>query len=112
MKRIPDKVIVEAVKASARSNMRFRMGAVIYNRLGIISTGFNKSLHCGPSEFLPRANYSIHAEEDCLFGISRRLLFGSSIFIYRSNNNLAKPCAKCAKALAKAGITKIYYSPI
>jgi deoxycytidylate deaminase len=112
MKRIPDKVIVEAVKASSRSNNKYKMGAVIYNKFGIISIGFNKTLYFGPPERLPKHHYCIHAEEDTLFGISRRLLIGSSIFIYRSNNNLAKPCPKCAKLLAKTGIAKIYYSPI
>lgn len=112
MKKISDKVIVAAVKAAARSNMKYHIGAVIFNKNEIISTGFNRWLHKGPSKYLPEFNYSIHAEEDTLFGLPRRLTYGASIFIYREGNNLAKPCSRCQKAISRAGISHVYYSPI
>lgn len=111
--KIPDKIQLAAIKASTRSNLNdFHLGACIYKKNTIISTGFNKSLHCGPTKYLPKANFSIHAEADALFGISRRLTYGASIFIYREGNKLAKPCKNCQKLLNKAGISHIYYSPI
>jgi len=110
--RIPDKVIVAAVKAASRSNMKYHIGAVLYNKNEIISSGFNRWLHKGMTKYLPKTGYSIHAEEDALFGISRRITYGSSIFIFREGNLLAKPCANCQKKLDKAGISHIFYSPI
>jgi deoxycytidylate deaminase len=113
LKKIPDKIIVAAMKASARSNLiDYHLGACIYKKNEIISTGFNRSYHCGDTIYLPRFNYSLHAEEDALFGLPRRLTYGASIFIYREGNNLAKPCSRCQKAISKAGISHIYYSPI
>lgn len=112
MKKIPDKVIVAAMKAAARSNMKFHLGSVIYNKNTIISTGFNRWLHKGPSRYLPVANFSIHAEEDALFGLPRQITYGASIFIYREGNLLAKPCANCQKAIDRAGISHVFYSSI
>ena len=112
MKKLPDKMVVAAVKASSRSNMCYKIGVCIFNKSEIISTGFNRWLHRGPTKYLPKYNYSIHAEEDALFGLSKKVTYGASIFIYREGNNLAKPCKKCMKLIDKAGITHIYYSPI
>jgi deoxycytidylate deaminase len=112
MQKVPDKVVVAAVKAASRSNARYHIGAVIFRDREIISTGFNRWLHHGPTEFLPKSNYSIHAEEDSLFGLSRRVTYGASIFVFREGNLLAKPCVNCQKKISKSGITKIYYSPI
>ena len=112
MRKIPDKIIVAAVKASARSNMKHKIGACIFKNNKIISTGFNKSLHCGNTKYLPRYRWSIHAEIDCLFGLPRELTYGASIFVYRCNNRLAKPCSNCQKAIDRAGIQHVLYSPI
>ena len=113
MKKIPDKVIVAAVKASARSNLvDYHLGACVYKDNKIISTGFNRAYHCGKPCYLPAFGYSIHAEEDALFGLPRQITYGASIFIYREGNNLAKPCSRCQKAISRAGISHIYYSPI
>lgn len=110
--KIPPEIIVAAVKASARSNMKFHIGSVIYNKKDIISSGFNRWLHKGNTKYLPSCHYSIHAEADALFGLSRRLTYGASIFIYREGNLLAKPCKNCQRLIDKAGISHIYYSPI
>ena len=111
--KIPDKIQLAAIKASSRSNLKhYHLGACIYKKNTIISVGFNKSLHCGPTKFLPKANFSIHAEADALFGLSRYTTYGASIFIYREGNKLAKPCKKCQKLIDRAGISHIYYSPI
>jgi deoxycytidylate deaminase len=112
MRKVPDKVVVAAVKAASRSNMKYHVGAVIFKDREIISTGFNRWLHKGPSRYLPPFGYSIHAEEDALFGLSRHLTYGASIFVFREGNLLAKPCVNCMKKIVKSGITKIYYSPI
>jgi len=111
-KKIPDKIIVAAMKAAARSNMRYKIGSVIYKDNNIISTGFNRWLHLGPTKYLPKANYSIHAEADALFGLSRRITYGASIFIFRQGNLLAMPCQNCQHLISKASISHTYYSPI
>lgn len=112
MQKIPDKMIVAAVKASSRSNMKYKIGSVIYNKKDIISTGFNRWLHWGKPEYLPKAHYAIHAEADALFGLPRGLTYGASIFVYREGNLLAKPCRNCQKLIDKAGIQHVFYSPI
>ena len=111
-KKIPDKIIVAAMKAAARSNMRHKLSAIVFKDNQIISTGFNRWLHLGPTKYLPKANYSIHAEADALFGLSRRLTYGASIFIYRQGNLLAMPCQNCQHLISKAGISHTFYSPI
>lgn len=92
--------------------MKHKIGACIFNKNEIISTGFNRWLHKGSSKYLPPCHFSIHAEEDALFGLSRRQTYGSSIFVYRSNNRLAKPCSNCQKAIDRAGIQHVLYSPV
>jgi len=111
-KSVPDNIFVATVKASARSSMKYHIGACIFKNNKIISTGFNKSLHCGNTKYLPKHRWSIHAEIDALMGLPKELTYGASIFIYRRDNRLAKPCSKCQKAIARAGISHIYYSPI
>ena len=107
-----NKIINIAIKEASKSPMKYKIGAVIYKNNEILSTGFNRWLHLGPTKYLPKAKYSIHAEADALFGLSRRLTYGSSIFIFRQGNLIAKPCKNCQHLIDKAGIQHIFYSPI
>jgi deoxycytidylate deaminase len=89
---------------------RYPMAAVIYKgrKPTIISTGVNYHLHCGTN--IERKCYSIHAERDAISGCSKQDLWGASIFIFRKNNLLAKPCPKCMNLIMATGINQISWS--
>lgn len=85
------------------------MSAVIFNKKGIINTGFNRWLLIG-GQFNKHSRYSIHAEIDSIIGVSQKELIGASIYIYREKGNLAKPCNCCMHSLIRNGISNIYWS--
>lgn len=92
-----------------------KVGAVIFNKKTIISSGHNykersaKNLHRKYQNY----DYSIHAEVDAILH-ARCDLKGSSILVVRINNNgeyrLAKPCKYCMMYINHVGIKNIYYS--
>lgn len=108
MKKIPSYIQLLAQKQSLKSTMRHKIGSVIYNKHGVINTGYNRWLSIGNSSYKTR--YSIHSEIDCLTGCSLDELWGSSIYIHRSNGGLAKPCKHCMASLISNGIAHIYWS--
>ena len=91
--------------------MRHKIGAVIYNKKGIINSGYNRWLIVGGNfNRYKNSRYSIHAETDAIFGCNLRELWGSSIYVYRENGNLAKPCNHCMANLITHGVKNIFWS--
>ena len=88
--------------------MKHKIGAVIYNKKKIIGVGYNRWLIIG--NYNKHSRHSIHAEIDAMLGCDKRELYGSSIYIYRKNGRLAKPCNVCMEHILKSGISNIYWS--
>lgn len=104
-----------AIQEAEKSNYKQKLGAVIFDKKIIISSGHNthsskrKKLH---PQF-QKWNGSIHAEVDAIIR-ARKELKGCSLLVVRLNNKseirLAKPCKECMKYILYVGIKKIYYS--
>lgn len=109
---VPNNVVEVARKIATRSNMHQKVGAVVYKKDRVISTGYNRWLRIGhvQSHSTSYTRYSIHAEEDALLGARPKDCIGASIYIYRNGGGLAKPCEKCQAMLTRWGITQIQWS--
>ena len=109
-KELPESLIKLAIKLSEKSEMRYHLSAIIFDKkYNIINTGYNRWLCCGHYDIKPLRS-SIHAEEDAIIGCSRRELYNASIFVFRKNFGNAKPCHNCMKLIQHAKIKQIYYS--
>lgn len=103
-----------ARRAFLESNCSIKVGAVLCNRKPL-SFGFNKDkthpLYANPSNTL---KISIHAEMDCISGLSYEDLRGSVLYIYRELKDgtpaIARPCNDCMNVLRETGISKIIYT--
>tara|TARA_R110000824_G_scaffold400848_1_gene609540 strand:+ start:844 stop:1185 length:342 start_codon:yes stop_codon:yes gene_type:complete len=99
-----------AIKESYKSNHRFKLGACIAKGKRILSKAHNtRKTHprFGAGEY-----QTLHAEGHAIYRAVRQGidLKGTTIYIYRKNNNLAKPCACCMGLIHEHGITEIIYS--
>lgn len=110
--KVPLNVQLYAEEAARRAVGRFRLGAVIFKKNAIISTGYSKPTKTSPKSPVPFK--SLHAEFDAIVGNSRDSLKGASIYVHRLKRDdspgLAKPCRYCAGMLASLGIKKVLYS--
>lgn len=113
--KVPLKVIELAVKEAIKSKYRIRVGAVIFNRKTVISTGHNyalKSVRSITKKFV-KYRYSVHAEVDALLR-ARTDLNGASILVVRINNKgelrYSRPCKECNGYLNHVKIKNIFYS--
>jgi deoxycytidylate deaminase len=111
MKRWIKKCILEAKK----SDFKFRVGAVVFNKGEFISSGHNyanKSIKKHHPKFRKIPD-SIHAEVDAIIR-AKKDLKGASILVIRINSNdefrMSKPCDYCRAYLAHVGIKYCYYS--
>jgi len=108
-------ILTKTIMEANESKYFQKVGAVIFNKKTIISSGHNykersaKNLHRKYQNY----DYSIHAEVDAILH-ARCDLKGSSILVVRINNNgeyrLAKPCKYCMMYINHVGIKNIYYS--
>lgn len=108
-------VIKKAVNEAKQSTHQHQMGAVIFNKKIIVSTGRNypsrsvKHLH---PRFI-RWQGSLHAEADAIIK-ARRDLKGYSMFVVRINNRgefrLAYSCLYCLDYLNFVLIRELYYT--
>lgn len=109
-----EKLVLAAKQEAGKSLHRHRIGAIIFDKNGVISTGYNqtRSVKSFSKQFIRWPN-SIHAEVDCILK-AKRDLKGKSILILRLNKRgelrLAKPCQNCCMYLDHVGIDKILYS--
>jgi deoxycytidylate deaminase len=99
-----------AIKESKKSTERFKLGAVIAKGNKVLAKGFNNR------KSNPRYGSGIfkstHAEGAAIRdAINKGIdLRGKSIYIYRRNNRISKPCACCQKLIDRYGISQIIYS--
>lgn len=98
---------------SSRSPMTFNMGAVLVDRKGnVVSSGFN-SYRTHPKYGTQKTPYRyMHAEGSCIYNAVKKgkKTEGCSIFVFRKNWRLARPCAHCMELIREAGIQNIYYT--
>ena len=99
-----------AIKESQKSKHRFKLGAVIAKRNKILVSAHNV-MKTHP-KFGSGDYNTLHAEGHAIYkAIQRGLdLSGTTMYIYRDNNNLAKPCPCCVKLIHKYGIKGVVYS--
>jgi len=108
-------LINKAIEEAERSDNRFRIGAIIFNKKNVISSGHNCSFrsakHLIPS--FQKRKHSIHAEVDAIIK-ARTDIKGYSLLVIRLNAKggltLSKPCSHCMMYIEYVGIKNIYYS--
>ena len=101
-----------AIKESSKSNHRFKLGACIARGKRILTKAHNsRKTHpkFGAGEY-----QTLHAESYAIYKAVRQgiNLKGTTLYVYRHNNNLAKPCPCCMGLIRKYGIKKVIYSGI
>ena len=99
-----------AIKESKKSTQHFKLGAVIADGKRVLAKGFNN--HKSNPRYGSGVFKSTHAEGAAIRdAVSKGIdLRGKSIYIYRRNNRISKPCACCQKLIDKHGISQIIYS--
>ena len=99
-----------AKKQAYQSRSRFKIGAAIAKGNKILSAAHN-IMKTHP-EFGSGKYMNLHAEGHAIYKAIRMGLDlnGATIYIYRKNNNLAKPCKFCQALINKYGITNVVYS--
>ena len=91
------------------------MSAILFNNRGhVISIGYNRRIIRSwkpTTVYRNRLQYiSIHAEIDCLAGLTFNDTMGKYLYVHRHNNLLAKPCQKCEFVLKQFGLKKVFWS--
>jgi tRNA(Arg) A34 adenosine deaminase TadA len=99
-----------AIKESKKSKHRFKLGAVIAKGKRVLVKAHNsRKTHpvFGSGEY-----NTLHAESYAIYKAVRRgvNLEGTTMYVYRQNNNLAKPCKCCMGLIHKYGIKEVVYS--
>ena len=99
-----------AIEESKKSKHKFAMGAVIVRGNKMLSKACN--LNKTHPKFGSGVYRRLHAEGNAIYKAVRRgiELSGSTIYVYRKNYNLAKPCPCCMGLIHKYGIKEIIYS--
>jgi len=99
-----------AIKESEKSKHRFKLGAVIARGNRVLTKAHN-SRKTHPRFGVGDYN-TLHAEAYAIYKAVRRGidLRGTTIYVYRKNNNLAKPCPCCMGLIHKYGIKEVVYS--
>ena len=99
-----------AILESEKSKHRFKIGAAIARGNKVISKACNvMKTHplYGSGEY-----NNLHAEGHAIYKAIRSGIDikGSTIYVYRQNNNLAKPCPCCMGLIHRHGIKSVVYS--
>jgi len=99
-----------AINESKKSKHRFQIGAAIAKGKRILSKAHNtRKTH---PKFGSGQYSTLHAESHAIYKAVRQgiNIRGSTLYVYRHNNNLAKPCDCCMCLIKKYGIKEIVYS--
>jgi len=97
---------------SEKSTHRFKIGAAIAKGKKVLSKASNTN------KTNPRfgsGNYdTLHAEGHAIYRAVRQGIdiSGASIYVYRLNENLAKPCPGCMALIRKFGIKEVVYTGV
>jgi len=102
------KAIILAEKTAALSNMKFKLGAVLFDDSNY-TKGCNTKLY-------NKNKFSIHAEEACIIKANRISNFNfknATLVVVRINKSnqwrRSFPCLNCQKLINKMEIKTIYY---
>lgn len=109
-----DQAVAVAKKAALNSNMKFRFGAVLFDKHNFV-VGFNRKFCV---RHLTRdMPFSMHAEEVCILKANRIIDFdfnNSTLVVIRINKQgdlmPCTPCKYCHKMIHKFGIGIVYFS--
>lgn len=104
--------------AISSSYPNFKVGAAIFFKKKIISTGLNQGKsHPHVKERGPDYSLSVHAELHAIFKAEKRnpnMLKGSTLVVYREdregNIKSSRPCPMCMERIKAVGIKFIVYS--
>tara|TARA_R100000951_G_C2622059_1_gene174813 strand:+ start:886 stop:1224 length:339 start_codon:yes stop_codon:yes gene_type:complete len=99
-----------AIKQSKKSEHRFKVGAAIAKGNKVLISACNsRKTHpkFGSGQFS-----TLHAESHAIYKAIRSGIdiSGATIYVYRANNLLAKPCPCCMGLIHKYGIKDVVYS--
>ena len=105
------------VAGQNRTCVQHRHGAVLVKGGSVISYSTNKNaLKWWVARFRhrDRGHATKHAEVGCIHNIDRSKTTGSTLYVARIGNTgnllMSEPCPMCKRALANAGIKKVYYT--
>tara|TARA_R110002012_G_scaffold77447_4_gene196578 strand:- start:1417 stop:1764 length:348 start_codon:yes stop_codon:yes gene_type:complete len=99
-----------AIKESYKSNHRFKLGACIAKGNKVLTKAHNsRKTH---PKFGSGDYQTLHAESYAIYKAVRQgiNLKGTTLYVYRKNNNLAKPCPCCMGLVHEYGIKEVIYS--
>lgn len=108
-----NQAIKKAAKAAKNSNMKHKLGAIIFDNKNS-ATGYNRkfSVQCKTKP----THFSIHAEEMAIIRANRFPSFSfknSTLVIIRINKKghyqKSYPCEHCQSLIKKYNIKKVYY---
>ena len=103
-----------AKKTADASPHHIRLGAVVFHKNRILSTGFNTSK--GITRYLKIFRFATcHAEISAIRNVkNRELLKGSEIFVFRESKAgtpmISRPCGLCTQVMYEHGIKKVWYT--
>lgn len=106
-----DDAVSRAHREALKSAEQFRLGAALLHGRSVVASGRNRNVNsCGL--------HSIHAEMDAVWAYRRAATRATHklhlvvVRVLRDGDTTAcsKPCAACAKALMRQGITKVTYT--
>ncbi len=99
-----------AMLEAKKSKQRFKLGAAIAKGKKVLSKAHNQ-MKTHP-EFGSGTYNNLHSEGHAIYKAIRKGLdlTGSTIYVYRRHNTLAKPCPCCMGLIEKYGIKKIVFS--
>jgi len=110
-------LISKTIGIALRSNLNFKLGAIIVKHNKIISTGYNQLRH---QSSLKTTHWSgsLHAEVACILNALRvtstKTIQGSTMFVVRVRKSgklgLAMPCADCYSVIENVGIKRVMFS--
>jgi len=108
---LSDPSMLLAAKEAEKSNLRFKLGAVIkYGKSRISAYNVNKthaSFGCGRYQ-------SLHAESYCILRAVRLGIdiSGCDMYVYRSGGLNSRPCPDCQKIIRKYNIKRVIYTNV
>jgi tRNA(Arg) A34 adenosine deaminase TadA len=99
-----------AIEESKKSSHRYPIGAAIVRGNKVLSKAFN--VNKTHPKYGSGKYQRLHAEGHAIYRAVRQGidLSGASIYIYRRNNTLAKPCPCCMGMIHQHGIKEVIYS--
>lgn len=112
MSKIKEAAMQCAKVESNKSRGNWQLGAVIVKKNKVIAKAHN--LDKTHPIFGSGRYKNLHAEGHAIWKAVRQGIdvTGSTIYVYRKNENLAKPCPCCMRLIQKYGIKNVIYTGV